>query len=759
MESPCPAFKFTSAALASLALSVAALGQSAGPSTAANADDIESSNEIITLEAFTVKTQRDATGWGASEAVSGTRTASAIVDLPYSVAVVTREFMEAFQMKDLDEFGLFISGFTPGEVEAGGGGGSRLRGFTPPTYRNGFPRSGVGEIMNVDRVEVIKGPLSALYGRSEPGGLVNYITKKASATPEYRLSATYGTHEFTRGEISATGPLSDKLFYRVDGSYQRFEGNMDFFFQETSAISTSWTYKFSKDTALTLDLEHMVRDANQGTAILGRQNGVRVTRPDGVTTNANLILGPYEPLINFNIFGPDALISREVSTLNLQFDHKINEVWSLRVNGQAWDRILNESRWSSPQYQIDTGKFNAREPFLGERPQDAIAFQADALAHFHTGALEHKFLITLDYSDTSDHNTDYRYGNGTNGTANDLAALPAATRAVDPLNPVWTPLERNKFTRQARDQLTETKMIGSFISDRVSMFDGKVIAMAGVRLDQVEVAYKDRFAPANNLDSKEDQLTYTTGLTWRINREKLVAFINHSTSFEGNPILDRGIGGLVGFAEGEGWEFGFKGLLNGNDFSYTLTAYEIERTNPAADPDFVAGSGLPQYFGLRLERVRGVEFDFSWRANKALTLRGGIGLLDSEVVSAPEENITATVLSVVGERMQRTPEVTANLAMSYQLPIKGLSVGASVSYIDEIIIDYGNRITTRARQVNPGYTLLNAYISYNFRTGEQDKYRHNIRINGLNLTDKYYWTVTGREAVGLQVRGSYSLSF
>src|SRR5690606_7646448 len=99
---------------------------------------------------------------------------------------------------------------------------------------------GVGEVVNIDRVEVIKGPLSALYGRSEPGGLVNYITKKPQATPGYRLSATYGTHDFTRGEASATGPLSDKLFYRVDGSYQRFEGNMDYFYQETSAISTSW---------------------------------------------------------------------------------------------------------------------------------------------------------------------------------------------------------------------------------------------------------------------------------------------------------------------------------------------------------------------------------------------------------------------------------------------------------------------------------------------------------------------------------------
>src|SRR5690606_18373967 len=180
------------------------------------------------------------------------------------------------------------------------------------------------------------------------------------------------------------------------------------------------------------------------------------------------------------------------------------------------------------------------------------------------------------------HNTDYRYGNGSNGTVNYLAELPAATRTIDPLNPVWVPVERGKFTRQARDQLTETRMIGSFISDRVSLLEGRLIAMAGIRFDEIDVRYVDAFNSNNDLDSKDNQTTYTAGLTWRINRENLVAFINHSTSFNGNPILDRGIGKFIGFSEGEGTEFGFKGLLANDAFSYTLTAYEIERTNPAS---------------------------------------------------------------------------------------------------------------------------------------------------------------------------------
>ena len=121
MESHSSVFKLVSGVVAPLALTLAAAGQTTPMTSAPAAGNGEVTNEVVTLEEFSVKSQRDATGWGASEAVSGTRTASAIIDLPYSVSVVTREFMDAFQMKDLDEFGLFISGFTPGEVEAGGG--------------------------------------------------------------------------------------------------------------------------------------------------------------------------------------------------------------------------------------------------------------------------------------------------------------------------------------------------------------------------------------------------------------------------------------------------------------------------------------------------------------------------------------------------------------------------------------------------------------------------------------------------------------
>ncbi len=719
---------------------------------------IEDNDGIYVLPAFEVSASSSPDEWVASEAVSGTRTASSIIDLPFSVQVLNQEFLDSFQMKDLDEFGLFISSFSPGEVESGGGGGSKLRGFTPPTFRNGFPRTGVGEVVNIGRVEVIKGPMSALYGRAEPGGIVNYVTKRPEAKAKYSLLTSVGNYDYMRTEAHATGPIVDgKLFYRVDASYTETGAEMEFYHQDTMAVSTSLMYKFGDNSALTVDLEYMDRKSNNGATVLGKQANTPVTRTDGSVVNANLILGTYEPLVDFNIWGPYAEADREITTVNVQFEHRFDDVWSFRLNGQYWERTLDDERWTTPQYQINTGLFNAREPYLRLVPEEAVGFQGDLLAHFFTGNIEHKFLVTADYSDSSIEDKDYRYSTA------DKAALAYETRYIDPDNPVWVRTERDKFVVQSKGESTDTRIMGTFVSERMSLFNGRVILLLGGRYDQVDVNYSNRLNTNATLDETVEKFTYMTGLTWRLLNDKLVAFVNSSSSFNGVPIIDSGTGEFLGFSEGTGFEFGVKGLALDGDFSYTVSLYQIDRDEADTNPSYVSGNtdGEPQYLGKRKERARGIELDTYWKATKNLTLYGSIGFADSEVVSAPgEEGYTEAqkliYRSVVGESLTRVPDMNFGYALRYNLPIKGLSCGASVSYTDKRIVDYGNRITTRQRQVNDAYTLTNAYLAYWFDMGGM---RHSLRLNLLNLFDEQYYTATGRLGKGIEGRLSYKLSF
>jgi iron complex outermembrane recepter protein len=713
-------------------------------------------DEVVTLDAFVVSADAIAPDdWLSSEAVSGTRTASPIIELPFSVQVITDEFLNSFQLRDLDEFGTFISSFAPGEVESGGGGGNLLRGFTPPTFLNGFPRTGVGEVVNIDRVEIIKGPMSALYGRAEPGGIINYVTKRPEATAKYSLLGSIGTYDYQREEVHATGPvIANKLFYRVDASYMETGAEMDYYFQHTKAISTSWMYTFSKDTSLTVDFEYMDRKSNTGAVTLGKMANTVVTLTDGSQTTANLITGTYLPLIDFNIWGPYATTDREIYTLNAQFEHRINDVWSLRVNGQYWDRNLDDDRWTTPQYQINTGLYNAREPYLRTLAEDSAALQSDLLAHFMTGEIEHKFLITTDYSNTSAHDEDFRYSTA------DKALLPSGTLKIDPENPVWVRTERDKFTVQKTDEKTDTDNLGVFVSERMALFNGTFIALVGGRYDWVNVDFNDAIADVDtHYDAKK--FTYMTGLTWRIINDKLVAFCNSSTSFNGTPIIDEGTNEFLGFSQGKGVEAGFKGLAFNGDFSYTFSLYTIRRNEPDTNPDYTSGDDVPQYLGKVEERVRGIELELYYKAIKDITIYGSVGIMDSEILTADGEAgyTDAEKLkyrSEIGEQITRCPGLNYSYAVRYALPIKGLSTGASVSYTGSRIIDDGYRITVRARQENAGYTLVNAYIAYTF---DALSIKHSLRFNLLNLCDETYYTATGRLGKGIESRLTYSISF
>src|SRR4051812_33109370 len=176
----------------------------------------ESSDEVITLSEFSVSSQA-ASEYASSESLTGSRTAVAIRDLPNDVVVVTSEFMKDFALTDFDKQFSYTSSFSAEEVE----GQYNLRGFTGGSQMvAGFRRGGLIESNNIDRAEVIKGPMAAIYGQTSPGGTINIIPKRPSAHQTYQLDGMIADHldrSRVTGEIS--GPLVKtrlgETFYRV----------------------------------------------------------------------------------------------------------------------------------------------------------------------------------------------------------------------------------------------------------------------------------------------------------------------------------------------------------------------------------------------------------------------------------------------------------------------------------------------------------------------------------------------------------------
>src|SRR5262245_12220626 len=159
--------------------------------------------EVVTLTEFSVRAEPDR-GYVASETLTGSRVRTPIIDLPYTVNVLTSEFFEDFAIFELADNLVHIGSFTGLDI----GGGFTLRGFSATSQlRDGFYRLGRYGSSNVDRTEIIKGSNAAIYGRTSPGGMINMISKMPRDREFYRMQVNFGDYDTQRGVFEATGPL------------------------------------------------------------------------------------------------------------------------------------------------------------------------------------------------------------------------------------------------------------------------------------------------------------------------------------------------------------------------------------------------------------------------------------------------------------------------------------------------------------------------------------------------------------------------
>ncbi|MEY4814601.1 MAG: hypothetical protein RLZZ162_1674, partial [Verrucomicrobiota bacterium] len=186
--------------LAGLALSATLSAQTAPSAAAATA---KPDSEVLRLSEFSVSADPNR-GYAPSETMTGSRIATKIVDLPYTVNMLTSEFLEDFGIFELADNIVQIGSFTGLDI----GGNFNLRGFQS-TYqlRDGFFRLGRYGSSNIDRMEIIKGSNAAIYGRTSPGGMVNMISKAPKDRQSEKFSYNVGDYGTQRVTLEATGPV------------------------------------------------------------------------------------------------------------------------------------------------------------------------------------------------------------------------------------------------------------------------------------------------------------------------------------------------------------------------------------------------------------------------------------------------------------------------------------------------------------------------------------------------------------------------
>jgi outer membrane receptor protein involved in Fe transport len=767
------------------------------------------SGEVVTLEEFSV-TSSAANEYMAAESTTGTRVASKIKDLPFSVNVVTGEFMDDFNALEFGDQFAYTSNVVGYETISTG---YSVRGFEASVQlRNGFRRIGLIDKVSVDRAEVIKGPAASIYGATLPGGIVNIVTKKPKAKPEYRFSLSTGSNNAFRAQTSATGPVGSdgKFFYRVDLADDKRDYDQAYKHKEQYTGSVQLQWKPGPNTSFLFEAERLVRqERGNANAPFIVQTGVSDpyrTPSQNRTYTRYVALATY--LLDFNVQGPLNYSKRFVNTLTATAEHRINRTFSFRSSANWFDRNLERQEVAGrDQFNAATGRLSNSASYVPRlRPfgEGGAGWQNDLLAAFETGPVKHKLLITLDWQHQSE--TPQQF----NGSA---ASFPTGSTVLasglDPANPDYrflTFAEAPASYTASQNEDNKLDVYGLFVSERASFLNGRVIALLGGRYDHVESHSRTlplfgASAATNalyvaDIRQKANSFTYQTGLNFQI-VPALTAYANMSTSF--SPQLGFGTDPVT-FQQfslpdetGNGWEVGLKASLLQDTLTFTLGYFDIERQNIARDAtDATTGTAITYVSGE--EAAQGVELDFNWSITSEFQVFGGLGKTKSEVLS------NATARHLIGTSTRRTPEDTAGLGAKYEFKsgsLKGLYFTAGYKSNSQSLINpsTGRNLTASASNpvinrrlpngllINPDrpentsmttgsyrvddgremiynspFAVFDAGIGYKFRTGGR-RFRHKVQANVVNVTDEVYTYGSAGYGPRQGVTFTYDLTF
>lgn len=779
-------FRFTRLLLATTALAGTALAQPAP------AEPEEQSQDVVTLPEFSVNTSKD-DSFVATESTSGTRVATDIINLPYSVSVLTEDFVKEFQLFDIEQQAPFFSGMAGGDPAAGTGG-TRLRGFSVPYFRNGFYRTQAPESNSIARTEVVKGPQSAIYGRVSPGGVVNYIAKRPGTKFSSGLSYVVGTYDYERISGDITGPLiPGKLYYRVDVAELNHERSTDFWYNRTTNISGSIVYKISDSTQVTFEHEYAKKRMQGGQAFVRWQRYEPQTTgsPIAITKGLAYYMDDQElgrRLTQFSSNGAFSRVNRSSESTYLTLEHRLSPDLSMRANvayttrahyrhGTSTPSVWNITPTSAQQTVLtsldgiwtytDRGIWSAaREGAHTETDYEEKGIQIDITKKWNT-RWRQRSLLTFDVFYQDQFQTNWALRSTALTTAlTDLGMTTTAQQNAwkypDPFNPdvsgyypvptfdeaTWLKTSTNYFDRF---------YYGSLLNHTIDFMNGRLSWTGSVRKDWGE------FQVAEDQGNVQ-KATYSTGLNFHVINRALVAYGNVATGFNPAPQFDPNVGELLGNLESRGGEIGFKGLLKNDTFSYTLGIYDVKQDNEVTDnPDNPDNDmELPRYIAGASTRARGINLDLSGKVTRNFTVLANVAWTDVKIVKH------RSVPSLVGTPptgAQGVPPRTYAVAARYNFRegiLKGLRVGATYQYAQEYLRSAASYNANGVMTAFP-YNVAerqewSAVIGYAFK-----KFRHGERldmsVNITNLLDSDTLTSAGYFPEGRTFRFTTTLRF
>ncbi|MFB4393439.1 MULTISPECIES: TonB-dependent siderophore receptor [unclassified Pseudomonas] len=680
----------------------------------------------LNLQATTISSQMDAYSYQPPSSASIMRGQGANQDIPQAINVVPAQVIRDQAPRNLDDALYNVSGITQGNNFGGTSDTVMKRGFGDnrdgSIMRDGMPVV-QGRALNAttERVEVLKGPASLLYGIQDPGGVINVVSKRPQLTAYNALTlrgSTYGSGKNgSGGGFDSTGALGDSNFaYRliVDHEDEDYWRNYGVHRESLVAPSLAW---FGEDTQVLLAYEHreFLYPFDRGTAISNRTN-----HPLNIPAERRL----DEP---FNDMEGRSDLYR------LEVDHQLADDWKVHFGYS-----FNRETYDASQVRV-TGVNDARGTLTRSIDGTHGALSRDQYAtlslagNLQLGGMQHDLLLGFDHEDRKVYRADL------------IRQTSRSTFSY--LNPVYGLEPEGSTVRPSdSDQTDKLRTDSLFFQDAVHL-DEHWIVVAGARLQQYD-QYAGRGRPFKaNTDTRDQAWVPHAGLVYKVD-EQLSFYGSYSESFKPNSSIAPLTGGVVLDAsiapeEGEAWEIGAKLDLPGR-LTGTLALFDITKQNVLV-ANFDAGTGETLYSNAGEVKSRGVELDLTGQLSERWSLIGSYAFIDAEVTKDPE---------LKGNRLQNVARHGASLSAVYDYgSLFGgdrLRLGAGARYV-------GERAGNAANDFDlPAYTVADAFASYETTL---DEHKVRLQLNVKNLFDKvYYSSAVNRNFVAIGDARQVSLS-
>ncbi len=672
-----------------------------GPSAASSGSAADGSIELGTIE---VQGEQNpfgpVDGYLATTTSSGTGVATPIIETPQSISVVTADQIRDQNATSLTDTLLY----TPGVV-AQSGAFSRMvddlmmRGFNVADGASGMLRDGMQFQSNVygggqepyglERVEVLRGPASILYGQMSPGGVVNAISKRPTEEPLREVNLEYGNYNDTQLSADFGGKLTEDgtLTYRLTGLYRDADNWVENTPDDKIYIAPALTWKPTDDTSLTLLASYQSVDTKFATPLqyddvssgnIPRDAFLGIDWFDGYESDSSTIAGLFEHRFDNGVIFRS---NNRYYEADVDWNYMVGNLAPLASTGGMLARIA--------QTRFDSS--------YGVTSANSLEASFDAL-----GA-EHTVLVGFDYYLRSYDTHRYR------GGSYSFLDLDTGVSYGDP--------NINYAIDRGSDTLAN--QYGVFVQDQIKFGDRWVLLLGG-RQDWAN-STTTSYQTDEKTDQEDSAFTGRAGLVYLFDNG-LAPYASVSQSFQPQAGLNYATGAPLDPSKGLQYEAGVRYQPVGQNLLLSAAVYDIRQTN------VVTYDALGYSYQQGEVHSRGFEFE----------ARGTVGRLELiAAYSYTDATVTESAFaSEVGQQVALVPRNAASFWINYALDdlgLRGVKVGAGVRYIGT------TNLTDSAFEV-PAYTLVDAMASIDLGAYNPKLNGTTLRVNARNLFGEEYFT-------------------